>query len=67
MRVRLLDNAMLKDIASKKMVTPAVRREAVAHLQVTYQVSERRACSALGADARRCAIAVAALTTRRRE
>ena len=32
------------------MVTPAVRREAVAHLQVTYQVSERRACSALGAD-----------------
>jgi putative transposase len=32
------------------MVTPAVRREAVAHLQVTYRVSERRACSALGAD-----------------
>src|SRR3954467_11839179 len=34
----------------KKMVTPAVRREAVAHLQVTYKVSERRACSALGTD-----------------
>ena len=32
------------------MVTPAVRREAVAHLQVTYKVSERRACSALGTD-----------------
>ena len=32
------------------MVTPAVRREAVAHLQVTYQVSQRRACSALGSD-----------------
>ena len=32
------------------MVTPAVRREAAAHLQVTYKVSERRACSALGAD-----------------
>jgi putative transposase len=32
------------------MVTPAVRREAVAHLQVTYKVSERRACSTLGAD-----------------
>ena len=32
------------------MVTPAVRREAVAHLQVAYKVSERRACSALGAD-----------------
>ncbi len=29
---------------------PAVRREAVAHLQVTYEVSERRTCSALGAD-----------------
>src|SRR5881394_634625 len=32
------------------MVRPAVRREAAAHLQVTYKVSERRACSALGAD-----------------
>ena len=32
------------------MVTPAARREAVAHLRVTYEVSERRACSALGAD-----------------
>jgi putative transposase len=32
------------------MVTPAVRREAVVHLQVTYKVSERRACSALGTD-----------------
>ena len=32
------------------MVTPAARREAVAHLQVAYEVSERRACSALGAD-----------------
>lgn len=32
------------------MVTPAVRREAVAHLQVVYEVSERRACSAFGVD-----------------
>jgi hypothetical protein len=32
------------------MVTPAAWREAVAHLQVAYEVSERRACSALGAD-----------------
>jgi putative transposase len=32
------------------MVTPAARREAVAHLQLAYEVSERRACSALGAD-----------------
>jgi putative transposase len=32
------------------MVTPAARREAVAQLQVGYEVSERRACLALGAD-----------------
>lgn len=32
------------------MVTPAARREAVAHLEIAYEVSERRACSALGAD-----------------
>ena len=32
------------------MVTPAARREAVAHLRVTFEVSERRACWALGAD-----------------
>jgi putative transposase len=32
------------------MVTPAARREAVAHLQVTYEVSERRACATIGAD-----------------
>jgi len=46
----MLDNAMLKDVAAKKIVTPAARREAVAHLQIAYEVSERRACSALGAD-----------------
>jgi putative transposase len=32
------------------MVTPAARREAVAQLRAAYEVSERRACSALGAD-----------------
>jgi putative transposase len=32
------------------MVTPAARREAVAHLRIGYEVSERRACSALGTD-----------------
>ena len=32
------------------MVTPAAKREAVAHLRVAYEVSERRACSAIGAD-----------------
>ena len=34
------------------MVTPAARREAVAHLRVGFEVSERRACAALGADRR---------------
>jgi putative transposase len=32
------------------MVTPAARREAIAQLRVAYEVSERRACSAVGAD-----------------
>ena len=45
----MLDNAMLKDIAAK-MVTPAARREAVAHLRTVHGVSQRRACRVLGAD-----------------
>lgn len=32
------------------MVTPAARREAVAHLEQGYEMSERRACSLIGAD-----------------
>lgn len=32
------------------MVTPAARREAVAHLEQGYEMSERRACSVIGAD-----------------
>ena len=32
------------------MVTPAARREAVAHLQATHGVSQRRACEALRVD-----------------
>jgi putative transposase len=32
------------------MVTPAGKREAVAHLRTSFEVSERRACSALGVD-----------------
>ena len=32
------------------MVTPVARREAVAHLKVMFEVSERRACCVLGAD-----------------
>jgi putative transposase len=32
------------------MVTPAVKREAVAHLQGAHGMSERRACKAIGCD-----------------
>jgi putative transposase len=32
------------------MVTPAARREAVAHLCAAHEVSQRRACSVIGAD-----------------
>ena len=32
------------------MVTPVARREAVAHLKVTIEVSQRRACQVIGAD-----------------
>jgi putative transposase len=32
------------------MVTPGARREAVTHLRESHQVSERRACSVIGAD-----------------
>lgn len=45
----MLDNAMLKEI-TKKMVTPAARREAVAHLEELLEVSQRRACDVLGVD-----------------
>ena len=34
----------VEEYRSKKMVTPAARREAVAHLRVAYEVSEQRAC-----------------------
>ncbi|PZQ08484.1 MAG: IS3 family transposase [Rhodanobacter denitrificans] len=46
----MLDNAGLKDLLGKKMVTPAARREAVAHLQDHLGMSERRACRVVGAD-----------------
>jgi putative transposase len=54
------------------MVTPAARREAVAHLQITFEVSERRACAALGVDRtshryRSCRPDDAAVRTRLRE
>ena len=41
---------MPKEISSKQMMTPVARREIVAHLKVTFEVRERRACPVLGAD-----------------
>jgi putative transposase len=32
------------------MVTPVARREAAAHLSLQYEVSQRRACKAIGVD-----------------
>ncbi|WP_372712388.1 IS3 family transposase [Azospirillum argentinense] len=46
----MLDNAVLKDLAAKKMVTPAARRAAVAHAQAVHGISQRRACAILGVD-----------------
>ncbi|WP_420329280.1 IS3 family transposase [Sphingomonas phyllosphaerae] len=46
----MLDNAGLKDLLSKKLVTPAAKRQAVAHLQATLGMSERRACMVIGAN-----------------
>ena len=46
----MLDNVALKGSAGKKVVTPAAHREAAAHLQSAYEMSERRACRVLGVD-----------------
>jgi hypothetical protein len=43
----MLDNAALKDLLAKKMVTPAAKRDAVAHLRSAFDTSERRACRTL--------------------
>jgi len=40
--VAMLDNAASKDLLSKKIVTPAGKREAVAHLKTNHEMSERR-------------------------
>jgi len=45
----MLDNAMLRDINSKK-VTPVVKRKAVLHLIEAHQVSQRRTCKVLQVD-----------------
>jgi putative transposase len=45
----MLNNAVLKDVASK-MVMPAARRSAVTAMRGAHGISERWACSLLGAD-----------------
>jgi putative transposase len=45
----MLDNAGLKDLLTK-VVTPAAKREAVAHLRAVFGMGERQACLAIGAD-----------------
>ncbi|WP_316186356.1 MULTISPECIES: IS3 family transposase [unclassified Bradyrhizobium] len=44
----MLDNAALKDLPGKEVVTPAAKRKAVAHLVRVHGMSERRACKAIG-------------------
>jgi putative transposase len=46
----MLDVAVLKDIHVKKVVTPAARRAAVRSAREAHEISERRACSIIGAD-----------------
>ncbi|QXF12470.1 IS3 family transposase [Sphingopyxis terrae] len=48
----MLDNAVLKDLAFKKMVTPGAKREAVAHAREHHGLSERRACNLVGVSRR---------------
>ncbi|MER9262527.1 IS3 family transposase [Mesorhizobium sp. M0619] len=47
---QMLDNAILKDVAAQKMVTPDAKRCAVAHACDRHGVSQRRACKALFVD-----------------
>ncbi|MEH7845959.1 IS3 family transposase [Rhizobium laguerreae] len=44
----MLDNAALKDLFGKEVVTPAAKRKAVAHLMSHHGMSERRACKVIG-------------------
>ncbi|TXH80339.1 MAG: IS3 family transposase [Rhizobium sp.] len=47
---QMLDVAAMRELLFKKMVGPAVQRDAVAHLQAVMGLSERRACTIVGAD-----------------
>jgi hypothetical protein len=46
----MLNNAGLKDLLSKKAMTPAVKQQAVAHLRTVLGMSERRAYAVVEAD-----------------
>ena len=43
---------VLKDLASKKMVTPGAKREAVAYAREHHGMSERQACALVGVSRR---------------
>ncbi|WP_100962111.1 IS3 family transposase [Bosea sp. FBZP-16] len=47
---QMLDVAAMRELLFKKMVGPAVQRDAVAHLQAVMGLWERRACTIVGAD-----------------
>ena len=47
---QMLEASALRELLCKKMVGPAAKREAVAHLRAVMGLSERRACSVVGAD-----------------
>lgn len=43
-----LDRAMLQEVLRKKSLKPVRRRDLVRHLELAWEVSERRACRAMG-------------------
>ncbi|MEJ5021004.1 IS3 family transposase [Ochrobactrum vermis] len=47
---QMLDVAALRELLGKKMVGPAAKRDAVAHLKDILGLSERRACQIVSAD-----------------
>ncbi|MCC8960650.1 IS3 family transposase [Bradyrhizobium sp. Pear77] len=49
---QMLDAAALRELLFKKMVGPAAKRAAVAHLKAVMGLSERRACMIVDADRR---------------
>ena len=48
----MLDNAVLKDLHDKKILTPAAKREAVARLVSAHEMSERLAAGPISSAAK---------------